>query len=71
MDTITLKCGFEGKIIRTLTRAHGDIRPPHYNLDGAIVLKGVNGWVGYVTILPPDITEVLYCGEVLHSELTK
>ena len=68
MTTVKLKCGYEGKIIQKFHKGNGDIRPP-YNLDGGFLLKGINGYLAQIKVLPPEITKILYSGEVLYSEI--
>ena len=70
METIKLKNGFEGRIIEKYHKGHSDIRPP-YNLDGGFSLKGINGSIGIITVLPPSIKTVMYKGEFLYSEIEK
>jgi hypothetical protein len=70
MEVIKLKNGFEGKVIERYHQGHKDIRPP-YTLDGGFSLKGINGSIGIVKVLPPAIDSVMYAGEVLFSEIAK
>ena len=65
---VRLKNGFVGEVINYFTYGHKDIRPP-YNLKGGFALKGIEGHIGYVKVLPPEIKEIYYGGEVLFSDI--
>ena len=68
MTTIKLKSGFEGKVIEKFHYGHKDIRAP-FTLEGGFLLKGINGYLATIKVLPPEMTETLYRGEVLYSEI--
>jgi hypothetical protein len=65
---IKLRSGFQGKIVERFHQGHGDIRPP-FTLKGGFKLQGINGYFGFITVLPPEIKKTLYPGEVLYSEI--
>lgn len=68
MKTVELKSGFTGVVVEEFTKGNKDIRPP-YTLEGGFKLKGINGYIGYVTVLPKTIKETIYKGEVLFSDI--
>lgn len=68
-EIITLECGWTGKVINILHKGHSDIRPP-FHQEGHPILKGINGCVGTVHIIPND-WPIYYGDEVNEDEVKR
>ena len=64
---INLKSGFKGIVINICTKGNGDIRPP-YHKEGIPQVKGINGYLGYIDIIPSE-WPIYYGGEVKEDEV--
>jgi hypothetical protein len=66
-EVITLESGWTGKVINILHKGHTDIRPPFHS-DGHPILRGINGCLGTVHIIPSD-WPIYYGDEVSEHEV--
>jgi hypothetical protein len=66
-QVITLNNGYTGEVISIGTFGNKDIRPPYHKI-GQPTLKGINGYLGYIRIIPNE-WEVLYGDEVKENEI--